>query len=66
MKTKFRVLPNQFGEYNKNKIIETEEVCIETNTMPFSDYLECRGLAFIMKVFSEVQFDVIFRLLREV
>ena len=65
MKTKFRVLPNQFGEYNKNKIIETEEVCIETNTMPFSDYLECRGLAFVMKVFSEVQFDVIFRLLRE-
>ena len=33
--------------------------------MPFADYLECRGLAFIMKVFSEVQFDVIFRLLRE-
>lgn len=65
MKTKFRVLPNQFGEYNNKKIIETEEVCIETNTMPFSDYLECRGLAFIMKVFSEVQFDVIFRLLRE-
>ena len=48
MKTKFRVLPNQFGEYNK-KIIETEEVCIETNTMSFSEYLECRGFSFVIK-----------------
>lgn len=64
MKTKFRVLPNQFGEYNKKKIIETEEVCIETNTMSFSEYLECRGFSFVIKVFSEVQFDVMVRLLR--
>ena len=32
--------------------------------MSFSEYLECRGFSFVIKVFSEVQFDVMVRLLR--
>jgi len=59
MKTKYRLIPRQFGEYASEKCYETEEVCIETNTMPFSDYLDCRGFAFIVAIFTDIQFDVI-------
>ena len=65
MVTKFRVLPQQFGIYNNHTVTEVEEVCIANNTMPFSDYLECRGISFIMKIYSEIQFDIVLRLLNE-
>ena len=59
MKTKFRILPREFGEYDNQKCFEIEEVCISTNTMPFSDYLECRGFSYIAKLFSITEFDFI-------
>jgi hypothetical protein len=65
MKTGYRLLPRQFGDYGGVKIFEIEEVCVETNTMSFDEYLECRGLCLILKLFSFSQFDTIGRHLRE-
>jgi len=59
MKTKFRLVPRQFGEYAGEKCFEIEEVCIETNTMPFDDYLEIRGFFLIIYLLSSKQFNVI-------
>lgn len=61
MKTKFRILSRQFGEYERNKCFEIEEVCIATNTISFEDYLECRGLTFVFTIFLSEQFDVLRR-----
>lgn len=66
LQTMFRLLPRQFGEYRGEKIFEIEEVCIATNTMSFDDYLECRGMAFLMKLFSDRQFDTLKRHCMEV
>ena len=44
-------MPRQFSEINGMKIIDTEEVIVGTNTMPFENYLELRGLSFTMTVF---------------
>ena len=57
MKTKFRIIPRQFGEYVGQKCFETEEVCIATNTLSFKEYLECRGFSFIAALISAEQFN---------
>jgi radical SAM superfamily enzyme YgiQ (UPF0313 family) len=46
-----RVVPRQLSQIENDKIIDTEEVVYETNTMSFKDYLELRGLAFIVASF---------------
>ena len=55
MKSKFRVLPRCFGYFDfMGKIItaaEIEEICISTNTLSFTDYLECRKLHLIIHIF---------------
>lgn len=63
--SKFRLLPRQYGEYDRRKCFEIEEVCIATNTMSFEEYLECRGFSLIATVLSNDQFDVIARHLNE-
>ena len=61
-KTKFRLLPTQFGIYGGEKIFEFEEVAITTNTMSFNEYLETRKFTFIVemiynsKIFRELEF----------
>lgn len=65
MKSKFRILPRQIGEYLGEKCFEIEEVCVETNTMSFQDYMECRGFSLITAIFCYKQFDVIRRHLKE-
>jgi len=65
MKTKWRILPRQFGEYCGEKVFEVEEVCIATNTMPFNDYLECRGLTLVSQLYMSEQYDVIRKHLNE-
>lgn len=65
MVTKFRLIPRQFGEYEGEKCFEIEEVCVATNTLPFHDYLECRGFALLFSVLSSVQFDIVYRHLKE-
>lgn len=65
MKTKYRLLPWQFGEFNNKKLFEIEEVCVATNTMSFDDYLECRGFSWICSLFSNETFDIVRRHLKE-
>ncbi|MBI4179218.1 radical SAM protein [bacterium] len=43
MKGKFRIIPRDFGTYHGIQAIEIEEVCTETNTLRFEDYLYLRG-----------------------
>ncbi|MEK6647292.1 MAG: cobalamin-dependent protein [Candidatus Firestonebacteria bacterium] len=65
MKTGFRLLPRQFGEYKKKKCFEIEEVCIENNTMSFKDYLDCRGFALTSLLLSSEQFNFIQKHLKD-
>lgn len=65
MKTRFRLIPRQFGEYFDRKSFEIEEVCVATNTLSFEEYLECRGFGLISALFSLEQFDVVYRHLKE-
>jgi hypothetical protein len=65
MVTRFRVLPRQFGEYPFGKVFEIEEACVGTSTMPFKDYLDCRGFSFVIKVFSDTVFEILVRHLDE-
>jgi hypothetical protein len=65
-KTKFRIIPRQFGEYAGEKCFEVEEVCVATNTMPIEDYVECRGFAFISNLISNEQYDIIRRHIKEI
>ena len=50
-KTKFRILPRSFGIYDARPVFEVEEVVVETNTLSFEDYLECRKLLLILDIF---------------
>tara|TARA_Y100000031_G_scaffold66485_1_gene74290 strand:- start:250 stop:2280 length:2031 start_codon:yes stop_codon:yes gene_type:complete len=65
MKTKYRILPLQFGEYIGRKCFEVEEVCVATSTMTYGEYLECREFALINSMFSCLQFDVILKVVKE-
>lgn len=51
LKTKYRYIPECAGEYDilrhKRKVSEVEGIIIETNTMPFADYLASRKLHFL-------------------
>lgn len=57
MKTRYRMLPRQFGEICGQRIFEYDEVCIATNTISFDEYMECRGVSFVLLVLSTGQFD---------
>jgi hypothetical protein len=65
MKGKWRILPKQFGTYNDNKVFEIEQACIETNTMNFEDYLECRNYSFVLRVLSTQTFLPIYKITKE-
>jgi hypothetical protein len=57
MKTKYRLLPRQFGEYLGKRVVEYDEVCVATKTMPYEDYLECRGFSLIFLSLSSQQYN---------
>lgn len=48
LKTKFRLMPRSFGNYevfgHKFTAVEFEEICVANNTMSFDEYLDCREL----------------------
>ena len=48
---KHRIVPRQFSLVQGEKIFDTEEVIVGTDTMPFKDYLAIRGLCFTITVF---------------
>ncbi|AFS83779.1 B12-binding domain-containing radical SAM protein [Candidatus Nitrosopumilus sediminis] len=66
-KTKFRILAKDFAKLsNGKKVVEVEEVVIETNTLSFEEYLELRLLAFIMFVTNiGLVFEPLLKFLRE-
>lgn len=66
-KTKFRILPRDFGKLSNGKVVcETEEVVVGSNTLTFNEYVELRCLAFVIFVTSiGIVYDPILKLLRE-
>lgn len=43
--TRFRVLPKNFGIYGGEKVFDVEEIVIETDSLPFAEYLNARKFA---------------------
>lgn len=48
---KHRVVPRQFSEIEGTKIFDTEEVLVANKDLSFEDYLELRGISFIVMCF---------------
>lgn len=44
-KTGFRVLPKNFGIYGGETVLDVEEIVVETESLPFQDYLRARRVA---------------------
>ena len=42
---RFRIVPLNFGDYDGERVLDYEEVCVHTNSMSFADYLFLRGFA---------------------
>jgi uncharacterized radical SAM superfamily protein len=58
--TKFRVIPLDFTRFDDGQtVVETEEVVIETNTMSFSDYVECRKIALMITLINNRGFKAL-------
>ncbi len=45
--TKFRIGPKNFGVYGGEKVMDMEEVVVETDTLTFEDYLQSRKFALV-------------------
>ena len=62
MRGKYRIVPLNLGEYEKVKIFDYEEVCIENRDMSFKDYLDLRQLSLLIEsVYNNQTFDAFFR-----
>jgi len=63
-KTKFRVLPRDFTKLsNGKKIVEIEEVVVETKTLPYEDYVYCRKIALLIAIFNTAGFKTVIKIL---
>lgn len=63
---RYRVVPRQFSIVEGKMIMDVEAVVVGTDTMPFVDYLELRGIAFtVTSFFSSVELAPLKRLLLE-
>ena len=49
IKGKFRIVPLDFGEYDGVRVLDYEEVTVQSNDMSFDDYLYLRGLALLVE-----------------
>ena len=65
MKSKWRILPKQFGDYRNQKVFEIESICVATNTMSYEEYLNCRNYSFIVKLLGHPVFSPIDKLTRK-
>jgi len=64
--TKFRILPKNSGIYEEEKVFDTEEIIVSTDTLPFEDYLTCRKLHMMSSVFwNDGWFEPVVRFARE-
>lgn len=50
MVTKWRLLENCYGVYEDRKIIEYQEMVVQTNTFSFDEYLLCRQLSWLIQM----------------
>jgi radical SAM superfamily enzyme YgiQ (UPF0313 family) len=48
-KTRFRIVPLNFGEYEGSKILDYEEVGIQTKDLSFQDYLDSRAISLLVE-----------------
>jgi radical SAM superfamily enzyme YgiQ (UPF0313 family) len=65
MKSKWRIVPRDFGTYRGKRVFDVERVCVANNTMPYEDYLECRRFSLLNHFFTYSVFGPIKKLLRE-
>ena len=49
IKGKFRIVPLDFGEYEGVRVLDYEEVGVQTTDMSFNDYLFLRGFALLVE-----------------
>ena len=64
MKSKYRIVPRDFGTYRGKRVFDIERVCVGNNTMPYDDYLECRRFSLLNHFFTYAVFTPIKKLLR--
>ena len=62
MKSKYRILPKQFGEYDGEKVFEMERICVGTNTMSYESYLNCRNYSFVLRTVNNPVFSPVYKL----
>ena len=63
LKTLFRVVARDIGNYTGEPVIETEEMVVSTPTFSFEDYLHCRVFHLLLTIFYyEGNFDEAFEL----
>jgi len=65
MKSKWRIVPRDFGEYRGKKVFDVERVCIANNTMPYEDYLNCRRFSLLIHLFANSVFFPLIKLIKE-
>jgi len=64
IKTRYRAVHRSFGIYEiggeKFPSVEIEEVCVENQSLPFEDYLECRRFALTVTLFycDKIMFEL--------
>ena len=65
-KTKFRIIPLNFGEYNNEKIFDFEEVGIAIKDLSFDDYLSLRSIALMVEaLYNGKPFNEFFQYAKE-
>ena len=65
MKSKWRIVPRDFGQYRGKKVFDVERVCVATNTMSYTDYLNCRRFSLIIHLFANSVFFPLIKLMKE-
>ena len=59
IKTKYRFIPEGIGKYEilgkEKNVGELEEIIIQTNTMSYDDYFECRKLHLLLMIFHNTR-----------
>lgn len=64
--SKYRIVPRQFSKLENKYIFDTEEVIVQTPTYSYDDYLETRGLAFVIQaVYNASNFPELITFLKE-
>ncbi len=63
--TRFRVLPKNWGVYDDEQVFDIEEIIVETDTLPFEDYVQARKYHLTFSVFwNDNWFQHIIKLVR--